>query len=144
VVVFGTAALAGKECLRLCEGVMPPSQTATPTLKTEVSLLHAAYDIIASMIDDIKKVLKMLEALQDAVTAVKTDVAVLRGGQKTLESGQQALDLKVEAVHAYQQQAHTEIMGHLIDTTDMSDRDHKALMKRVERIEKHLDLPPVK
>jgi hypothetical protein len=71
-------------------------------------------------------------------------VAVLRGGQKALESGQQALDLKVEAVHAYQKQAHTEIMGHLIDTTEIAGRDHKTLEKRVARIEKHLDLPPLK
>jgi hypothetical protein len=54
------------------------------------------------------------------------------------------LTSKVEAVHTYQQQAHTEIMGHLIETTEMSDRDHKTLVQRVERIEKHLDLPPLK
>jgi hypothetical protein len=35
-------------------------------------------------------------------------------------------------------------MGHVIDTSDLSEHDHKALVKRVERIEKHLDLPPVK
>jgi hypothetical protein len=96
------------------------------------------------MINDIEKILRMLEALRDDVTAIKTDVAILRGGQKVLESGQEALNLKVEAVHTYQQQAHTEIMGHLIETTEMSDHDQKALVKRVERIEKHLDLPPVK
>jgi hypothetical protein len=96
------------------------------------------------MIDKIEKILKIVEALQEDVSAIKTDVAILRGGQKVLESGHEALHLKVEAVHAYQQQAHTEIMGHVIDTSDMSEHDHKALVKRVERIEKHLDLPPVK
>jgi hypothetical protein len=96
------------------------------------------------MTDDIKKILKMLEALREDVTAVKTDVAVLRGGQKALESGQEALHLKAEAIHAHQKQAHNEIMGHLIDTNEFFGRDHKALEKRVERIEKHLDLPPVK
>jgi hypothetical protein len=61
-----------------------------------------------------------------------------------LEAGQIALDLKVEAIHDYQKKAHNEIMGHLVDMTEISGRDHKALEKRVERIEKHLDLPPVK
>jgi hypothetical protein len=96
------------------------------------------------MINDIEKILQVLEALRDDVTAIKTDVAIVRGGQKVLESRQEALNLKVEAVHTYQQQAHTEIMGHLIETTEMSDHDQKALVKRVERIEKHLNLPPVK
>jgi hypothetical protein len=93
------------------------------------------------MSDDVKKILKMLAALQEDIAAIKTDVAILRGGQKVLESGQEALHLKAEAIHAYQQQAHTEIMGHVIDTTEISGHDHKALEKRVERIEKHLDLP---
>jgi hypothetical protein len=61
-----------------------------------------------------------------------------------LEAGQIALDLKVEAIHDYQKQAHTEIMSHVIDTNEISGRDQQALEKRVARIEKHLDLPPVK
>jgi hypothetical protein len=96
------------------------------------------------MIEDVKKILQMLGVLREEVKDIKTDIALLRGGQKVLESGQQALDLKVEAVHAYQKQAHTEIMGHVIDASEMSERDQKTLEKRMERIEKHLDLPPLK
>jgi uncharacterized phage infection (PIP) family protein YhgE len=110
------------------------------------------------MSDTDEKILKALEDLRNDVTGIKTnvgglkaDVAVLRGGQKTLEagqktleSGQQALDLKVEAMHAYQKQAHDEIMGHLIDSTEIAGRDQKILEKRIERIEKHLGLPPLK
>jgi hypothetical protein len=87
------------------------------------------------------KLLETLTQVRDDIRGLKTDIAVLQGGQKTLEAGQQALDLKIEAVHAYQKQAHTEIMGHVIDTSDMSEHDHKALETRVERIKKHLDLP---
>jgi hypothetical protein len=110
------------------------------------------------VMNDFQKILQMLEALQDdvagiktAVTALQSDVTTIKDVQQqegkrltALEAGQIALDLKVEAVHAYQQQAHTEIMGHVIDTSDLSEHDHKALVKRVERIEKHLDLPPGK
>lgn len=113
----------------------------------------------------IDKILTMLEGLRDDVTGLKTNVTALLSGQQALqadvtalkddqqnqgkrltalEAGQIALDLKVETVHDFQKKAHTEIMGHLIDTTEISGRDHKALEKRVERIEKHLDLPPVK
>jgi hypothetical protein len=96
------------------------------------------------MIDEIKKILKMLEALRDDVTAVKTDVAVLRGGQKALESGQQALDLKVEAIHAYQKQAHTEIMEHLIDSNEVAGKAQRTLEEQVAQIKKHVGLPPLK
>jgi predicted nucleic acid-binding Zn-ribbon protein len=124
------------------------------------------------MSDTDEKILKALEDLRADVTAIKTDMTALQSdvtavkhGQQNqekrlealhadvknqgkrltaLEAGQIALDLKVEAIHDYQQKAHTEIMGHLVETTEMSGRDHKALEKRVARIEKHLDLPPVK
>jgi hypothetical protein len=35
-------------------------------------------------------------------------------------------------------------MGHLLDTTEIAGRDQKILEKRIERIEKHLGLPPLK
>jgi hypothetical protein len=110
------------------------------------------------MITDMERVLQLLKALREDVTAIKTnvtaiqaDVTAVKDAQQTqvkrltaLEAGQIALDLKVEAIHDYQKKAHNEIMEHLVETTEISDRDHKALVKRVERIEKHLDLPPVK
>jgi hypothetical protein len=96
------------------------------------------------MIDNIKKILKMLEALGDDVTAIKTEVAILRGGQKALESGQQALDHKVEAIHAYQKQTHTEIMEHLIDSNEVASKAQRTLEEQVEQIKKHVGLPPLK
>jgi hypothetical protein len=96
------------------------------------------------MIDEIKKILKMLEALGDDVTAIKTEVAILQGGQKALESGQQALDLKVEAVHAYQKKAHDEIMEHLIDSNEVAGTAQRTLEEQVAQIKKHVGLPPLK
>jgi hypothetical protein len=85
------------------------------------------------------------------MTALQSDVTAVKDGQQNqgkrltaLEAGQIALDLKVEAIHDFQKKGHNEIMGHLIDTTEISGRDQKVLEKRVERIEKHLDLPPLK
>jgi hypothetical protein len=105
-----------------------------------------------------EKILKALEDLRADVTGIKTDITVLRTGQQALEAGQMVLqadvkgltdkvdtvELKVEAIHAYQKQAHDEIMGYLIDTTEIEARDKKLLEKRIERIEKHLGLPPLK
>ncbi len=105
-----------------------------------------------------EKILKALEdlqagqqALEAGQKALQADVQkqgaqlqTLEGGQKTLESGQQALELKVEAIHAYQKQAHDEIMEHLIESNEITGHAQQKLKKRVERIEKHLGLPPLK
>jgi chromosome segregation ATPase len=90
------------------------------------------------------KILQALENIQADITALRAGQHTLEAGQKALESGLHTLDLKVEAIHTYQKKAHDEIMGHVIDINEIGDRDHKVLEKRVERIEKHLDLPPVK
>jgi hypothetical protein len=63
---------------------------------------------------------------------------------KTLESGQQALDLKIEAVHAYQKQAHGEIMEHLTESNEVNGQVQQHLEQELDRIKKHVGLPPVK
>lgn len=83
---------------------------------------------------------KILKALED----LQTDVTVLRSGQKTLETGQQALEVKAEAIHDYQKKAHTEILDSLFESNETTGHAQKALEKRIERIEKHLGLPPLK
>lgn len=112
-----------------------------------------------------EKILKALEelqsgqnALQANVNGLKRDVTTIKdvqqkqgkrlealeAGQKMLESGQQALELKVEAIHAYQKQAHDEIMEHLIESNEINGHAQQVLEKRIDRIEKHLGLPPLK
>jgi peptidoglycan hydrolase CwlO-like protein len=105
-----------------------------------------------------EKILKALGDLQADVTTIK-DVQQKQGKRlETLEAGQHALqgdvkgldrkvdtvEIKVEAIHAYQKQAHNEIMEHLIESNEIAGRDQKILEKRIERIEKHLGLPPLK
>jgi chromosome segregation ATPase len=117
---------------------------------------------ILKVLEDLQAGQKALQAGQHALKAdisgLKSDVATIKDvqqehtkhletledGQKTLETGQQTLDLKVEAVNSYQKEAHNEIMGHVLDISEIGDRDQKTLEKRTERIEKHLGLEPVK
>ena len=84
-----------------------------------------------------EKILKALENLQTNVTA-------LQAGQKALESKVDTVELKVEAIHDYQKQAHNEIMEHLIESNEINGHAQQVLEKRIERIEKHLGLPPLK
>jgi hypothetical protein len=91
-----------------------------------------------------EKIVKALEALQEGQKALQADVTVLRAGQKTLEAGQQTLELKVETIHEYQKKAHTEIMDSLFESNEITGHAQQALEKRIERIEKHLGLPPLK
>jgi peptidoglycan hydrolase CwlO-like protein len=112
-----------------------------------------------------EKILKALEDLQAGQKALQVDVSTIKDVQQNqdkrleaLETGQQALqadvkglhgkvdtvEIKVEAVHAYQKQAHDEIMEYLIESNEITGKDQQKLEKRVDRIEKHLDLPPLK
>jgi chromosome segregation ATPase len=107
------------------------------------------------MIDKVEKILKVVEALREDVTAIKTDVTALQSdvtaikhGQQNqgkrltaLEAGQIALDLKVEAIHAYQKQTHTEIMEHLIDSNEVAGKAQRTLEEQVAQIKKHVGLP---
>jgi peptidoglycan hydrolase CwlO-like protein len=110
------------------------------------------------MSDSDEKILKVLESLQTDVTALRTGQQALESGQQalqadvrtqgkrleTLEAGQQTLELKVETIHEYQKKTHGEIMDSLFESNETTGRTQKALEKRIERIEKHLDLPPLK
>src|SRR4051812_16475799 len=94
---------------------------------------------------------KQLTTLQNTVETQGSAIVALQEGQKTLQEGQETLELKVETVNASlirlrdeSDRDHKEIMEHLLNNAEISEQDHKAIEKRVERIEKHLNLPPVK
>jgi hypothetical protein len=76
---------------------------------------------------------KILKALRD----LQADVKGLHGKVDSIE-------LKVEAIHAYQKQAHDEIMGHLIESNEVNGQAQQHLEKEIERMKKHVGLPPVK
>ena|SRR6266446_9374184 len=91
-----------------------------------------------------EKILKALEDLKADVTVIK-DVQQKQGKDiVALKIGQGQIELKTEAIHEYQKKAQAEIMEHLFESNEMSGRAQKELAKRVERIEKHLGLPPLK
>jgi hypothetical protein len=73
-----------------------------------------------------------------------TQLAALQADVKGLHGKVDTVELKVETVHAYQKQAHDEIMDKLFESNEISGRAQQALEKRIERIEKHLGLPPLK
>jgi LmbE family N-acetylglucosaminyl deacetylase len=75
---------------------------------------------------------------------VETVEERLNGKINTVDRKVEAVDTKVEAVHAYQKQAHNEIMEHLIESNEINGQAQDVLEKRIERIEKHLGLPPLK
>jgi hypothetical protein len=82
---------------------------------------------------------------------VREESEPLKQDIKSLAKGQETLALQVEVINASQQRAekqsqsdHAEIMEHLLTIADVTGAEHKALEKRVDRIEKHFNLPPVK
>src|SRR4051812_36066435 len=102
--------------------------------------------------DKILQALARLEAgqltLQETVNQQGNSI---RGLQETvnhqgntirgLQEGQQNLDLKVEAFHSEQIKANQEILSTLVEFGEINARHTD---QRLTRIEKHLNLPPVK
>ena len=89
---------------------------------------------LAGLQQTVEKQGKQLTALQDTVENQSKAIAELQTGQKTLE-------LKVEAFHAEQKQANDEIIRIFHNIEEIN---HKEIEKRVERIERHLNLTPLK
>jgi chromosome segregation ATPase len=80
---------------------------------------------------------KTIQGLKQAVVRVETGQGQLREDMKTI-------DLKVDVVLDYQKKAHTEIMDRLFESNEANGQEQQRLEKRIERIEKHLGLPPLK
>ena len=84
------------------------------------------------------------KTLQATVEQQGKAIAILQEGQASLQEGQKTLDLKVEAFHAEQTKANDEIIRLIVDASEANGEAHRALEKRVDRIERHLNLPPLK
>ena len=96
---------------------------------------------LAGLQQTVEKQGKQLTALQDTVENQSKAIAALQERQKALQAGQQTLELKVEAFHAEQKQANDEIIRIFHNIEEIN---HREIEKRVERIERHLNLPPLK
>src|SRR4051794_22007689 len=89
--------------------------------------------------------------LENRVKDIAISNTRLEKGQQEQGKSLEDLTLKVEVINTNQQRAehqnqrdHAEIMEHLVTIADISGREHKALKKRVDQVEKHLNLPPAK
>jgi seryl-tRNA synthetase len=100
-------------------------------------LVNTVEEIRITQRDQGKKLDDQGKKLDDQGRAIK----FLREDVKSLKAGQETLELKVEAYHLEQQQANTDILTILHDMVDITAKDTD---KRLTRIEKHLNLPPVK
>lgn len=115
--------------------------------------------------DNDKKILKALETLQEGQKALQADaqkqgkqierlidvqqkqgtqLEALQADVKGLHAKLDTVELKTEAIHAYQKKAQAEIMDSLFESNEITGHAQKELEKRIARIEKHLDLPPLK
>ena len=120
-------------------------------------IIPLCYNVTRTMTTD-EKIVQALEALQEGQKALQADVQkhgthieglidvqqkqgkqleALQADVKTLHGKVDTVELKVEAIHAYQKQAQAEIMDKLFESNEMTGQAHNALEKRIARIEKH-------
>jgi len=119
-------------------------------------------DLLNQILEKLDEQGKDIKTLKDTQQEQGTEIAGLRTEIASMDTKITAirtehgaklndLELKIEIINTNQQRAekqahkdHMELMAHLIDAADQSNDAVHALEKRVDRIEKHLDLPPVK
>src|SRR4051812_37454080 len=96
---------------------------------------------------DTDKILQTLDRLEAGQKALQSSVEQQGKGLETLQTDVKGLsgrmddlDLKIEAFHTEQKQANEEIIRIFHNIEEINQ---KEIEKRVERIERHLNLPPV-
>jgi peptidoglycan hydrolase CwlO-like protein len=116
-------------------------------MSTDENILKAIEGLqadVTSIKDVQQKQGKQIEGLQTYMNGLYAKVDSLDKKVGTLDMKVDSLELRIEAVHVYQKQAHKEIMDSLFESNEVNSHAQKALEKRVDRIEKHLGLPPLK
>lgn len=93
------------------------------------------------MNDTDEKILKAVTELTQKVDRIEAGQKAMQQDIKTLQNGQNTAELKMEAFHAEQRQANKEIV---VTLHEMHQVDTEDTNRRLERIEKHLNLPPLK
>src|SRR5215208_3892009 len=103
------------------------------------------------MSDTDNKILDVLTSLTEKVDRLEAGQQEIRATQQAQGKKLETLTPQVEVINANQQRAekqsqrdHEEIIERLVTVADIIGKEQKALEKRVDRIEKHLNLPPVK
>jgi hypothetical protein len=107
---------------------------------------------ILKILEDVQANIKALHAgqnnLEDGQKTLQTDVASVKdvqqeqGKQLTKQGAQlDILEVKTEAIHDYQKQAHDEIMEKIFESNEINGQEQKALEKRIEVLEEHAGIP---
>jgi hypothetical protein len=117
-------------------------------LRSDVKSLHATVDqqgkAIATLQEGQQALQRTFDQQGKAITGLQEGQKALEQGQKSSAEHQTTLELKMEASAAYQKQAHEETTKLLLNIIEIDGQEQNTIKKRIDRIEKHLDLPPVK
>jgi chromosome segregation ATPase len=125
-----------KDDLDLIRGVIREEVEAeAKTTRQENTLRYV------KLLTEVNKVADRVKDVEITGTRLEKGLQVLQGDVKSLQEGQKTTDLKVEAFHSEQKRANTEIVSTLHEIGEVNAKDTD---KRFERIEKHLNFPPIK
>ena len=94
--------------------------------------------------DLLHQILSKLDEQGSDIKALKEEIAAVKGDVTSLKLQVEVINANQQRIQQQSQRDHAEIMGHLVTIADISGRENKSLEKRVDRIEKHLNLPLVK
>jgi chromosome segregation ATPase len=124
----------------LDRATVPLCYNTSRTMNTDekiVQALEALQEGQKALQADVQKQGTQIEGLIDVQQKQGKQLEALQADVKTLHSKIDTVELKVEAIHAYQKQAQAEIMDKLFESNEIIGHAHNALEKRIARIEKH-------
>jgi uncharacterized phage infection (PIP) family protein YhgE len=135
-----------KDDLDLIRGVIREEVEAeAKTTRQEITVRYVKLITeVNKVADRVKDVEITGTRLEKGQQAIQGDVKSLQEGQTSLIERQTTSELKMETFHAYQKQAHEETTKLLLNIIEIDGQEQNTIKKRVDRIEKHLDLPLVK
>jgi hypothetical protein len=135
-----------KDDLDLIRGVIREEVEAeAKTTRQEITVRYVKLITeVNKVADRVKDVEITSTRLEKGQQAIQGDIKSLQEGQTSLIERQTTSELKMETFHAYQKQAHEETTKLLLNIIEIDGQEQNTIKKRVDRIEKHLDLPLVK
>src|SRR5690349_702673 len=94
--------------------------------------------------DILHKILSKLDEQGSDIKALKEEITIVKGDVTSLKLQVEVNNANQQRTEQQNQKDHEEIIERLVTVADITGKEHRALEKRIDRIEKHLNLPTIK
>jgi hypothetical protein len=127
-----------------CRGTQPPKSNVLAYAENAIAGKQTViYNSSYLMADNTQLLEQIRKVVREETEPIKKQIDGLAGGQNRLGRKIEDVERKVDAAHVFNKKAHDELVGMIAKSNDINGKEQKLLESRIERIEKHLGLPPL-